>query len=142
MFGKSYDIGKEIARRVKGIQVWDSLPKKILKKHPKSWVLCQSFKVRIPKVMTKEVEEIYHAYRIQFIGETHGEIMWMIDYMIQCGHEIMAVGDRAFWLHAVTKHEIQRKGSEWRTALTYIFRLRKLSLTEQKNLKLTEEKNG
>lgn len=145
MFGivKAYNIGKVIAERVKGFQVWDRLPKKMLKKHPRSYVICPDCRVKVPKVMTKETEETYHIHGIQMVSDTYKGLEEMRDHMIKCaGDRLMIVGDKAFWLHAITKHNFQKKGSKWQTALTYIFRLRSLSLTERKNFSLTEDKNG
>ncbi len=143
MLNKIKSLGTVIAGRVRNYTVWERLPKKILKKHPTTYILCPDFKVRLPKVrfLTQEQQEETYKFAVQMFCTTRKEATSMLNHMIMCGKKEVVAGKFAFWLHAVNYSNISKAGVI-QTDLTYIFKLRQLKLKEIRETKLMEENHG
>jgi len=124
ILNKGTAIGKTIAQRVKGFPVWEEVPKKKLKKKATCWILCPDFRVKLPKVISKEATEKSYSFSVSIFSETREELQEALDHMIRCAYEEIEAGNKRFWLHAV-KHSIQHK-MLFQAELKYIFRVRQL----------------
>lgn len=124
IFNKGTNIGKTIAQRVKGFPVWEKEPKKKPKKKPTCWVICPDFRVKTPKVVSKEGSEKDYKLSVQIFSETRKEALAALNHMIRCGKEEIEAGNKQFWLHCVT-YGIQHKAL-YLVELKYIFRLKQL----------------
>ena len=144
MFNRVKLLGKVIADRVQGYTVWEKLPKKILKKHPTSYVICPDFRAILPrnKFLTPEQEEETYKFSVQMFGSSRDEVASMLDHMIMCGKKDVPAGRFTFWLHAVNHSTGTKTPGGFRSDLTYIFMLRHLKLREIKENKLREENHG
>ena len=141
---KIKSLGKAIAERINpSYTVWEKLPKKPLKKHPKTYIICPDFKVRLPrgKFLTLEQQEETYKFTVQMFCTTRKEATLMLNHMITCGKKEVVAGKFVFWLHAVNYGNISKAGVI-QTNLTYTFMLRQLKPKEIKEIKLTEENNG
>lgn len=117
-------IGKTVAGRVRGFRVWEKLPKKMPRRKPTCWILCPDFKVKTPKAVTQAVSEKDYNFTVEIFSETRAECNKALDHMIRCGQENIEVGDKCFWLNAVT-YGIQHQAL-FKAELTYNFRVRQI----------------
>lgn len=124
IFNTGTAIGKTIAKRVTGFPVWEKEPKKKPKKESTCWILCPDFRVKAPKVVSKEASEKNYSFSVLIFSETRNECSEALDHMIRCGQEEIEAGNKRFWLYAV-KHSVQHRRL-FQAELKYIFRVRQL----------------
>ncbi len=117
-------IGKTIAKRVKGFPVWEKEPTKKPKKESTCWILCPDFRIKAPKVVSKEASEKNHSFSVLIFSDTREELLEALNHMIRCGYEEIEAGNKRFWLYAV-KHSVRHRGL-FQAELKYIFRVRQL----------------
>ena len=123
VFKTGTNIGKTIARRVKGFPVYSKEPKK-QKKKLLPWILCPDFIVKPPKVISAAAKEKDYSFSIQIFSGTRRNLDRALNHMISCGKKEIEAGNKRFWLHAVN-YSIQRKAISM-AELKYIFRVRQI----------------
>lgn len=123
VFKTGTNIGKTIARRVKGFPVYSKEPKK-QKKKLLPWILCPDFIVKPPKVISVAAKEKDYSFSIQIFSGTRRNLDKALNHMISCGKKEIEAGNKRFWLHAVN-YSIQRKAISM-AELKYIFRVRQI----------------
>ncbi len=128
-------LGKVIADRVKGYTVWVKLPKKLLKRHPTTFIICPDFPVKIPKVLTEGAEKAPHTFTVKITAPTKPELRKALEHMIQCAKEAVIAGNKQFELYRFRESTV--KIGVYLADLTYIFRVRQLSYTELKQIQKT-----
>ena len=139
-FDPEINIGEIIRERIEGYVVRATLPKRKLKKHPASYILCPDFMVTIPKVLTREESEASHKFTVKIVTKTRAALKKALGYMIACAAEDIIADDKRFELCGF--HQSTVKIGMHMAGLTYTFKLRQLSYEELKQIKLKEEKNG
>jgi len=132
-FDPEINIGEIIADRVKDYTVWVKLPKKLLKRHPATFIICPDFPVKIPKVLTEGADKAPHTFTVKITAPTKPELRKVLDHMIQCAKKAVIVGNKQFELYRFSESTV--KIGVHLADLTYIFRLRQLSYTELKQIK-------
>lgn len=143
MFKKTKSFGKEIADRIMGYTVWEKLPRKTLKRHPTTYVICPDFKIAIPKILTKEAREISHTFTIRVVSKSHSVLREALDHVVQCAQEDVIINDKRI-MCCGHKESIVKIGG-WKGNLTFTFKLRQLSSIEIKEIKkssMMEENHG
>ena len=141
---KVKSLGRAVNERINpAYTVWEQLPKKPLKKHPKTYIICPDFKVRLPrnKFLTPEQQEETYKFAVQMFCTNRKEATSMLNHMITCGKKEVVAGKFVFWLHAVNYSNVSKAGVI-QTSLIYTFKLRQLRPREIKKIKLTEENYG
>jgi len=125
IFKTGVDIGKTVAGRVKGFSAGGTTPKKKPRgKRSTCWIICPSFHVKAPKVVSAAAREKDYAYSVEIFSTTRKEWMKALDHMISCGKEEIKEKNKRFWLHAVT-YGIQHKAL-FQGELKYIFRVKQI----------------
>lgn len=140
MFKKTVSLGKAIADRVKGYTVWEKPPKKKLKKHPTTYIICPDFQVAVPRIVSREASETPHSFTIKIVTKTRSVREEALEHMINCAQEDIIVGDKRFELCGF--HQSTVKIGVYMADLTYTFKLRQLSYEELKKIKIMEENHG
>lgn len=125
IFKMGVNIGKAIAGRVKGFPVGNKKPKKKPRgKSQTCWIACPDFKVKPPKIVSREAAEKNYSFSVFISSETRKELLEALNHMIRCAYEEIEAGNKRFWLHAVS-HKLQHKGL-FQAELKYIFRVRQI----------------
>ena len=140
MFKKTKSLGKTIADRVEGYTVWEKPPKKKLKWHPSTYIICPDFKVVIPTVLSAEASDMSHRFTVNIVAKTRPAIKAVLNHMIACAQEDIIVRDKRLELCGFRQSIV--KIGVYMADLTYTFKLRQLSYEELRKIQKTEEKDG